>query len=136
MKIVYNRRNLEILLNGLKDLQQNPNKYGSVFDMRTFYECQSGDTHTCGTVGCVIGHAPYFGIRKHRDENWTEYSCRVFFNANSLSQVGSEWYFLFGAQWSTYHNTIEDAIERIEYFMENGVPPRFDSYDDIYRKCW
>ncbi len=74
------------------------------------------DQTVCGTVGCAVGHGPYAGIRKFKNETWREYSNRVF------GLDSEEWDWCFCGGWVYVDNTPKGAAKRIEYLLNHGVP--------------
>lgn len=86
------------------------------------------DLTECGTVACAVGHGPAAGIAPEPDEDWSEYSERVFdlpFTANP----NSEWAWCFDSEWAAVDNTPTGAAKRIRYLLEHGkAPPHFDRY--------
>ncbi len=79
----------------------------------------------CGSVGCAIGHGPYAGIIKHEDEDWYDYSRRVFTNATSQLKEDSIFTWVFHPKWKNTDNTSIGAAKRIKWFLENNIPVYF-----------
>jgi hypothetical protein len=121
------RVNLAKVAVGLRDLK--PNGYKGQFNMKVF--CAYGDSsissppilvkkvfHNCGTCGCVLGHAPLFGIEARDCESWVAYAKRSF---------GGGWgdtedqMWLFSPMWPSNKKM---AIKRIAWVMERGWPKR------------
>lgn len=91
------------------------------FDMTTYSDLGDGQGRNekkCGSVGCVIGHAPYAGIRKCKDEFWHEYSERKF----GLPLESDEWDWCFSTEWHRTDNTPTGAAARIERLLTKGLP--------------
>ena len=89
------------------------------FDMEIFSERGGGyNAIDCGSVGCVIGHGPYAGVRKRKNESWFAYSARKF----GLPSESAEWQWCFGANWFGSDNTTIGAAARIERLLTKGLP--------------
>ncbi len=128
-----NKKNLKLLVKGLKTL--NP----SQFDMGDFM-------NDCKTVGCVVGWSATFKGLEPIDSNnyhfanyygydyYYDYSKRLF----KLDH--SQWEWCFSGDWKDIDNTIEGAIKRIYYLVENGdAPENFENayyFEDEYRKIF
>lgn len=99
------------------------------FNMAVFSEIgRSGQIFTdCGSVGCAVGHGPYAGIKKKPEENWNEYTERVFgFRVlQAISAISSPWSWCFDSNWAEVDNTAFGAAIRIEYFLRNNRVPKF-----------
>ena len=95
------------------------------FDMDFFTEAKflsvENKRTTCGSVGCVIGHMPYAGIEKFKDENWLDYSERIF----GISMFSKEWCWCFSSSWHPIDNMPQGAADRIEWMLEHGVPDNY-----------
>ena len=98
------------------------------FDMTWFSE-ENSDGHrenfalpngTCGSVGCVVGHATISISPANENEEWWEYSFRVF----GIHHVKNshEWQWLFGPEWSDTDNSPEGAADRIEWLLDKELP--------------
>ena len=102
------------------------------FDMASYAETFNRRT-TCGTVGCAVGHGPYAGIKKLLNENWLEYTERVFVIPSGLTEA--TW--CFSSAWALFDNTPEGAAHRILYLVKHGKPPtNFLSHWERYRTGW
>ena len=82
----------------------------------------------CGTVGCAVGHGPFAGISKTVNEDWREYSFRVFGGVrNKRHKITRLWWdFCFNGGWAKSDNTPQGAAERIRYVLKHGVPRDFE----------
>lgn len=107
----------------------------AAFDMNTYdqwgywgYEDSRISHHTCGTVGCSLGHAPYsIGIDKNSGEGWEHYSGRVFgIHINSSCDAWNAWNWLFCGGWRSVDNTPEGAAVRIYILLNHGIPSNWD----------
>lgn len=122
-----NRENLQKLATGLA--------YGMVpegveFDMRWFtgyIDDEEAAATDCGTVGCALGHAPFFGFEKSSDEDWFKY-CERHFGVRP-DKTTNEWALFFGGSWALYDNTRLGAAKRIQYLIDNGFPDVEDFRD-------
>lgn len=72
----------------------------------------------CGTSGCAVGWAPYFGIKKKWDESWMDFSRRAFIPMRDIVQ----WEWCFSGDWYYVDNSREGAAKRIIYMLQYGVP--------------
>ena len=89
------------------------------FSMDVFSEFGGGiDQTDCGSIGCVVGHGPYAGIRKRKNESFFDYSERKF----GLPLEGDEWNWCFSAIWHITDNTPTGAAARIERLLTKGLP--------------
>ncbi len=70
----------------------------------------------CGTIGCAVGHGPYAGIPKSKDEIWSFYSYRVF------GLEDDYWDFCFSDIWGMVDNTPHGAAKRILVLLDSGLP--------------
>lgn len=117
-----NRDNLEKLAAYLEAI---PADYEH-FSMRSYLEVEGAHIYMidlsaelllrCGTVACAVGHGPAAGIASLTDENWDDYSDRVF----DLDLV--EWAWCFSSDWTRVDDTPQGAAKRIRYMLEHGVP--------------
>lgn len=83
----------------------------------SYSACELGPGVTaCGSVGCAVGHGPYAGIPKEKDEYWTNYAHRVF---------GKFWGYAFHGSWSEIpeQNTPRATAARIRLVAELGREP-------------
>jgi hypothetical protein len=93
----------------------NTNIDGFVHDPDLFYE------HKCGTSACALGWAPYAtGIAPYDNVCWVDYGASVL---GSGSDDVYEW--LFADNWKRIDNTPDGAAWRINYYLEQGLPPMF-----------
>lgn len=93
------------------------------FDMRRFDDGHLGmAAPICGSVGCAVGHGPYAGIEKHKNECWSEYSDRFSGLKTSCIIYVAEWDWCFNPKWADVDNTPEGAAKRINYLLNNGLP--------------
>ena len=125
-----NRENLKILSDGLLGIIPPIDDISNVkFDMESYTEIHKANyplhfrnpeikMKTCGSAGCAIGWAPFFGIEKHLNEDWTDFSERVF----GLDNSSKTWDYLFAGDWMDVDNTREGAGLRIKYVLEYGLP--------------
>lgn len=118
------------LLKLAKGLLSLPERYKH-FDMSGFFNTMSGswyggDVHYprevnkplykhCGTIACMVGHGPMFGMEGVYNESWVDYSHRVF----GIAPDKMEWEYLFSGEWEEYDNTILGGVKRIVTFLEN-----------------
>ena len=95
------------------------------FDMMSYVGGYDDDYYdymmNCGTVGCAVGHGPYAGIPKSKDEQWVSYCERAF----GINQFSYEFRWLFSSMWVNVDNSPEGAGMRILYFLKNGLPENF-----------
>ena len=109
------RANLITLAKGLLTIDVP----GVEFDMSRFES--SGNPNEavfCGTVGCAIGWAPFFKIKKFSSEGWAYFGRRVF----GLSTFSGDGRFIFHSVWYDVDNTKTGAAKRIIYALIYGVP--------------
>ena len=78
--------------------------------------------HGCGTSGCALGWAPTLVKRGHKDEDWDDYSLRVFGTCRNYVKT-YEWNYMFSPDWSDKENTPKATAARIMYVVENGKAP-------------
>jgi hypothetical protein len=135
--MMMNRKNLKKLADYLVNL---PEHYKG-FDMSVYSdddeETPYTAVHTCGTVGCAIGHGPYIkGMEAFKGEGWGAYVYRVCgFDEDSI-----EYDWVFDSGWARSDNTAEGAAMRITMLLESGIPTMFEGislrhpsiYTDIY----
>lgn len=89
------------------------------FSMDVFSEFGGGiDQTDCGSIGCVVGHGPYAGVRKRKNETWFDYSARKF----GLPLESAGWTWCFGEIWCGSDNTPTGAAARIERLLTKGLP--------------
>lgn len=95
-------------------------------DNSTFIETGYISENSCGTVGCIMGWAPFVGgvftpVRSDfkADPNkvlcFTKYSKRIF----GFTPYNLVWEFIFSSTWSHVNNTIDGAISRLSYVIDN-----------------
>jgi hypothetical protein len=124
---VQERKNLQILADGLMTLPENYHNFGMAS-----YVCAVKSSYTlpvpeealkqyvlgttqlpCGTVACAVGHGPTFGLfmttREADDEDWEDYTLRVF------GSFPEEYVYtrLFDGRWASWDNTVVGAAKRI-----------------------
>lgn len=95
------------------------------FNMSRYSDCPSNGVTECGTVGCAVGHGPYAGIPKKKDETWEGYAYRCFLNwQNSDGDLGRgpHWRWCFGGEWTYADNTPKGAAKRILWLLDKGLP--------------
>lgn len=114
------------------------------FDMGFYRMPGQARFHECKSVGCIIGHCtalvPFeelpilktrFGRSMAGDIDFTAWS-EDFFGIDHDSDV---WEFLFDGEWgdSDEVGTLEQALKRMEYVLENmAVPDDWNSDDYEY----
>lgn len=133
------QKNIRALIDYLSKL---PTTYEQ-FDMGSFYTnevyvsesklpCElkkiKETVHTCGTVGCAIGHAPFASgtIKPRPRESWSDYSFRFLFGNdvdqyNSTMEQDKVWEWCFGGEWSNYDNTPQGAAKRMKVLLETPM---------------
>lgn len=104
MGVKMNRKNLKKLADYLES-----ENLKAEFDMQYF-------ENMCGSAVCAIGHAPYAGIPKKPNEDWVDYSQRVF----DIRSV--EWIWCFSEGWSKSDNSPQGAAKRINWLLNHGLP--------------
>jgi hypothetical protein len=93
------------------------------FDMKHFCVDSHGCTldindYHCGTVACVAGSFPQFGIQiEDFDTDWDDYLERV----TGLHLEGQN-FWIFHHKWAALDNTPRGAGKRILWLLEHGVP--------------
>lgn len=114
------------------------------FDMKAYRQDDQGtrvgfhSINNCGTVGCLLGWAPFVpGLEVIGDELiethpklfsgnhvlcFESYSQRVF-NLNSLQ---CEWDYLFEGRWARYQPTLKEAVQRVRTIIEDDSVSRKD----------
>ena len=106
-----------------KHLKNVPRK---LFSMELFRHCGiAGDrVPECKSVGCVIGHCVVLDKWEdvYKDSGgeidylqWSE-------KFTGLPSSSSEWDWCFSGRWSSVDNTVDGAIARIIWLLENGLP--------------
>lgn len=103
------------------------------FDMKRFTNVMAENCE-CGSQGCIIGHSiqlDFENFIKHKKETflqrgiskWTVnriyYEWSLKFLEIDKKKNEKLWDYLFSEDWSKYDNTIEGAIKRINYVIEN-----------------
>lgn len=80
-------------------------------------------THTCGSVGCVIGHLPFaLNTPKPKKEAWTTFAKRK----TGFSDMDSGDY-MFSLLWRRSDNTPKGAGQRILYVLKYGIPAIYNT---------
>lgn len=77
--------------------------------------------HPCNSCMCAIGSGPSAGVKKDQDEDWSDYSERVFV----LDSLSDEHSFLFSPFWP---NDRHQLIARLTLAIYNKIPEDW-SYD-------
>lgn len=94
----------------------------STFDMSKFSDGEAfaiaRKETECGTFGCAVGHGPYAGVAKRKNENWNDYAERAF----GAVMAEGVWRWLFSSLWCVTDNTPAGAAKRIRWYFEHGVP--------------
>ncbi len=123
-------KNLKLLAKGLKTLDQDQ------FDMDCY-------VNSCGTVRCVVGWATTFKGLEPIDDDYYLNGTRFSYNRYSkrLFEVyHNQWEWCFGGCWASVDNTVEGAIKRINYLIDNdGAPENFwcvYQFKDEYNKMF
>lgn len=84
----------------------------------------------CGSVACMVGHAPSAGIPALDDESyWWEYVERVFGSDMSDDPI---WVWLFSEEWAYTDNTLAGGISRLTIAIEKGIPS--DADEQLHRE--
>lgn len=128
--------NKENLLKLAKFLDELPEDYEH-FDMNTWLasdtnelwpdEIEGVDIKACGYAACAIGHAPQ-ALGLTPEQTWSHPTWDAFVEAYfDIDYRESEW--MFGCDWKEVDNTPQGVAKRIRYFLENGVPEVFNTYD-------
>lgn len=127
--------NLKRLRAGLTDEYIDENS--EVFDMSSFSAAAAPylpQASECGTVACLAGHGPKFGISAKAGEYWQPYVSRVFGASPvlTLSATGgllmaedsqrAVWKWLFDSNWELTDNSLLGARTRLDIALELGVP--------------
>lgn len=78
----------------------------------------------CDSVGCVIGHMVKFATKPVPILD----GGIIYFDGFAQSELGISrsmplWHYLFGSEWSEIDNTIQGAIDRINYACEQRMQP-------------
>jgi len=74
----------------------------------------------CGTSGCAIGHGPFAGIIKAKDEGFAVYGHRCF-----IEHYSKEWEWCFSSNWKYIDNSAKGAAKRIYMFLDGKMPDDF-----------
>lgn len=106
----------------------------SQFDMGLFSDgdIQSNNVeHICGSVGCVIGHAPK--IFPLAPEDWDTLGDFDFdaFSKRIFTDDMQEWDWCFDSDWDEVDNTPKGASLRMRHLVEHGLPE--DWKEQLYR---
>ena len=123
---IVSKENLIKLANGLL----NDNRRRTRFTMAV-YSADGGAGEMqieCGSVGCAIGHAPFYGIEKNPSESWFAYSRRTLINRSTDDSSESRW--CFSGDWAPIDNTKTGAAQRIIYLLQYGLPDTWKSQMD------
>lgn len=83
------------------------------------------DGSNCGTIGCVLGWAPFVeGLEPDEDEfrHYDNKESALDFKKYSYNKFGHDikngiWSFLFSPQWRWENNTVEGAIDRLNFVI-------------------
>jgi len=118
-----NRENLQKLVDFIPTIPDEQ------FNMNTYRE---GDrtTHTCGSIGCILGHATALDT----PENINEYKSNdgeIEFRKWSEDYFGlydEGWDFLFDCWWYNANNTKEGAVARVQWLLDGKEIP-IDCYE-------
>lgn len=97
-----------------------------LFDMGQFRSKGEFTLNHCGTVGCILGHAPVVlkqlglavPVKIERDEI-------DFIGLSTLFGIriaDPAWDYLFGGSWESVDNTPTGAARRIRWVVKHGVP--------------
>lgn len=112
-------------------------KLKAKFDMSDYASYGYWDNATnCGSVGCAVGHGPYAGIKKPKDQSWNDYAAEKF-GAHLFEPSLEEeriYDFLFNQHWGIIHPTAKQAAKRIYLFLEKGLPSNFIEVRDGVEK--
>ena len=76
----------------------------------------------CGTAACAVGHGPLAGIPIKKNEDFAEYSSRVFIDDIDSDDHALAWQFLFASSWVNIDNTPKGAAARIWLLLDKGLP--------------
>jgi hypothetical protein len=119
-------------------LRNLPDDY-TRFDMFSFYDhkfyTQTNPedalslAHSCGTVGCAVGHGPVAGVETYPGESWPQYTERCF-----IPESSPLFALLFDDSWQTKDNTPQGAAARIAYVLAGETDWREydeDDYDQV-----
>lgn len=119
----YNLRRMAAYLYHLADLENRGIHLPVKFDMNNWGDNSATydwyENTTCGTVGCVVGHATLAIEPKISNERWCVYCKRMF--GVSFGDPAFQW--LFDSEWAMRDNSILGAAKRIDWFLEHGLPP-------------
>lgn len=125
-----NKENLQLMADHIKTIDPE------LFDMDIY---RRGDTEfaECNSIGCVIRHCAVLeeGELPRLPNGGIDFS-HWSYKFTGLHTMDVEWEWCFGSSWSQHDNSIEGAVNRIEYLVNNeSVPEGFDEdllYNDTH----
>ena len=121
-----NINNLKLLRDGLKKLMDDGVVTQETFDMKHYRSNERGKSiagsyslKNCGTIGCLMGRAPFVeGLEFNETLTWTGYVSQKFnTNHDTDHEFDEVFVFLFSSKWSEYDNTPEGALARLDVFL-------------------
>lgn len=103
-----------------QSLDSSGNRYPATFRNR----------HNCGTIGCVLGWAPFVPELDYTDDeylgttlDWNAYAERLFVEDTD----SAEWDWLFSEWWEERDNTRMGAVKRIRDYVCYGLPKSWEA---------
>jgi hypothetical protein len=130
------KRRLLALADHIETVPQN------LFNMKIFRETGKGHLADCGTVGCLLGHAPSLLIKRFRVKSselvidnlidWNKVSLKLCgITTSPYNNNRALWDYLFSSRWGFTDNTSTGAAKRIRWVVEHsGIP--VDYVSQIY----
>jgi len=116
------KQNLIKLANGLINDHNRKTRFnmGTYAEMSDDWDIYGMKRTECGAVGCAVGHAPFYGIKKELGESWTDYSNRTLIQHYNCDDA--EWRWCFTGSWKDTDNTKIGAAQRIIWLLQYGLP--------------
>jgi len=117
--------NLKLFRDGFQKLMDDGIVTQETFDMEYYRKNKDGvevefsSIHDCGTVGCLMGWAPFVeGLEFNETRTWTDYVSQKFgFNHDTDHEYVYVFEFLFASGWKYFDNTPEGALARLDVFL-------------------
>jgi hypothetical protein len=128
----YFKRNLKIMQQALltdPTINLSMERWAAPAELEVGYDPER-EGHMCGSLGCVVGHAPSYiplveediicdFVRMVPCINYSGYSRRVF------GVFEDDWAWLFSSSWGEVDDTVEGAAQRIEMLLDIGCAPEW-----------
>ena len=116
----------------------------STYGVYAYNNANQVSKHRCDTVGCLLGHGakafdlicPQYYAEYPYGFSYIQFSNIIFPMLSNGRDGNKSWHFLFSDEWSLHQPSFSQAMERLNYFIDNnGVLPEWN-YAASVNECF